>query len=61
MDERCSICGQVADPEDDGDPPLGWSADLIEARGGTRVHWICPDCTRVHVRAIEAKLDREWW
>jgi hypothetical protein len=51
----------VADPERDGDPPHGRCADNVEARGGTRTRWVCADCTRRHVRAIEAKLDQNWW
>lgn len=61
MTERCSMCGQVSDPVEDGDPPLAWSADLVEVRGGTRTRWICPTCTRIYVRSIEAKLDQAWW
>ena len=61
MDVRCSMCGRAADPATEGDPPLGWCADLVEARGGQRTRWICPACTRLHVRSIEAKLDQEWW
>jgi rubredoxin len=57
MDESCSMCGRVADPAAEGDPPLAWSTELIDA--GTR--WICPACTRDHVRSIEAKLDQAWW
>jgi hypothetical protein len=35
--------------------------DAVEARGGTRTRWVCPQCTREHVRSIEAKLERQWW
>ena len=61
MNERCTICGRVADLAEDGDPPLGWCADLVEIRGGHQTRWICPGCTRSHVRSIEAKLDQTWW
>jgi hypothetical protein len=57
----CSICGRVADPASEGDPPVAWSADLVDGRGGQRTRWICPQCTRTHVRSIEAKLDQDWW
>jgi len=57
MNEKCSMCSRLADPVRDGDPPLAWSADLIEAR----TRWICPACTRTYVRSIEAKLDQVWW
>jgi hypothetical protein len=61
VNEHCSLCARVADPERDGDPPLGWCADNVEVHGGTRTRWVCADCTRRHVRAIEAKLDQNWW
>lgn len=73
VDARCALCGRPADPVRDDDPapgdlarpgqpgPLGWSADIVEAHGGKRTRWVCPECTRVHVRAIEAKLEQQWW
>ncbi|HZY75977.1 MAG TPA: hypothetical protein VFE40_06635 [Jatrophihabitantaceae bacterium] len=51
----------MADALRDGDPPLGWCVDRVEAHGGERTRWVCPDCTRSHVRAIEAKLEQAWW
>ncbi|SHF81223.1 hypothetical protein SAMN05443575_0961 [Jatrophihabitans endophyticus] len=57
---HCSLCGRAADAEAEGDPPLGWSADRAEGAEGA-VRWICPQCTRRYVRAIEAKLDQAWW
>lgn len=57
----CSLCGYVADPDVDGDPPLGWCADLVETSEGQQTHWICPPCTRKFVRSIEAKLEQQWW
>ncbi|WP_375490037.1 SGNH/GDSL hydrolase family protein [uncultured Jatrophihabitans sp.] len=59
MRETCSVCGRQADPQVDGDPPLAWSAEPIGDAEGTR--WVCAQCTREHVRAIEAKLDPHWW
>jgi rubredoxin len=61
VNETCSLCGRLADPDRDGDPPLGWCADRIEDRGGSHLRWVCPQCTREHVRAIEAKLEQHWW
>jgi hypothetical protein len=57
----CTMCGREADPASDGDPPLGWCADMVESRDGPRTKWICDGCTRRYVRSIEAKLDNEWW
>lgn len=61
MNETCSLCGCVADPTTDGDPPLAWCADTVQERAGRRTRWICAPCTRRHVREIEAKLEQQWW
>jgi hypothetical protein len=61
MQELCSMCGRMADPQSDGDPPLAWCADIVESRDGPCTKWICDTCTRKYVRSIEAKLDQEWW
>ena len=55
------MCGRMADPQSDGDPPLAWCADIVESRDGPRTKWVCDACTRKYVRSIEAKLDQEWW
>jgi hypothetical protein len=61
MRETCSICGRVADPDEDGDPPLTWCADIVETSEGNRTRWVCASCTRDFVRSIEAKLEQQWW
>jgi hypothetical protein len=61
MGEACSICGRVADPQSDGDPPMTWCADVVETHNGMRTRWVCGECTRKYVRSIEAKLDQQWW
>ena len=61
MTAVCSLCGRNADPDEDGDPPLAWCADLVETRDGQVTRWVCTACTRRCVRSIEAKLDQEWW
>jgi hypothetical protein len=40
---------------------MDWSLD--RRRRGDQVikEWTCPPCSRRNARAIEAKLDREWW
>lgn len=50
----CDWCGVVAE---DATALLGWTSS-VEA--GQR-RWYCERCSREHVRAIESKLDREWW
>jgi len=61
VDVACSLCGRAADPATDGDPPLGWCADIIETSTGHRTRWVCAECTRRYVRSIEAKLESQWW
>ena len=55
---RCDFCG-TAPPE--GDPveglPLMWTTAVENGRN--RV--FCTSCSREHLRAIESKLDSEWW
>jgi hypothetical protein len=53
----CQVCGRSADPATEADPPLAWVLDTEDGRR----RWTCPGCARDNVRAIEAKLDSEWW
>ena len=48
----CALCGATSDSL-----PLGWSTSV--ERGRTVHH--CERCSREHVRAMESKLDSEWW
>jgi hypothetical protein len=50
----CTVCGVTADPAD----TLSWLREYDRRRGPTL---ICPACARQHLRAIEAKLDQEYW
>ena len=54
MAVTCDFCGRT-DPADE--PPLTWST--ATERGRVRL-W-CDSCSREHVRAIEGKLDSEFW
>ena len=56
MMQTCSFCGAVAEGPDDG-MPASWS--FAVERG--RVTWLCVDCARVNIRAIEGKLSEEYW
>jgi hypothetical protein len=49
----CSTCGRTADS-----PPLTWLFEVDPRRGAL---WVCDTCARTNLRAIEAKLDQEWW
>jgi len=54
----CSFCGKVSDPEDpEAAAPLSWVTSVENAK--PRVY--CEVCSREHLRAIESKLDSEWW
>ena len=56
MTATCARCGTTATcPE--GGLPEGWSLATSD-RGLDR---LCAACTRDNVRAIEARLDEEWW
>ncbi len=50
----CDLCGRTAEGNQ---PPLTWTAAL--ERGRTRRY--CEECSRRHLRSMEAKLDSEWW
>lgn len=65
----CDFCGNVA-PGDD--PPLTWTTAVEpfetrprpsgapqEPRG--RIKRYCDSCSREHLRAMESKLESEWW
>jgi hypothetical protein len=48
----CARCGATEEQQ-----PLTWSTSV--ERGRT-VHY-CDRCSRENVRAIEGRLDTEWW
>jgi hypothetical protein len=49
----CQVCGRP-----------GTSAELVrwmmDRRDG-RISWTCPSCAAANIRALEAKLEPEWW
>lgn len=53
----CQVCGRIAESATETEPPLDWVLDTDRGRR----RWTCPSCARANVRAIEAKLDSEWW
>lgn len=54
----CSFCGAVAEGGADPDvPPITWSTAV--ENGQQKV--FCERCSREHLRAMESKLDSEWW
>ncbi len=50
----CDFCGTASDSDD---PPLTWTTAV--ERG--RARYFCDRCSREHLRAMESKLDSEWW
>ena len=54
MAVTCDFCGSV---EDDDVPPLTWTVSL---EGGALKRY-CDACTRDNLRAMEGKLDAEFW
>ena len=50
----CSFCGRVEESEA---PPLTWTS----ATENGKPRWFCDICSREHLRAMESKLDSEWW
>lgn len=51
---RCHLC--AATPDDEL-AVLTWTLDS----SGDLWTWICPPCSRDHVRDIEARLAADWW
>lgn len=49
----CTHCGTTTE-----DPGLTWMREFDPRRGSV---WCCTGCARSNLRAIEAKLDRDYW
>ena len=50
----CSFCGRQ---EPDEAKTLTWTTSVEKGRKNT----YCDDCSRTHLRAMEGKLDTEFW
>jgi transposase-like protein len=50
----CSFCGSTVASDS---APITWVSSV--EHGEQR--WFCDDCSRTHLRAMESKLDSEWW
>ena len=48
----CARCGRTVEGR-----PATWSLE-VTPRGEAR---LCEQCSREHLRAIEARLDEAWW
>lgn len=51
----CSFCGTTA--PDGAVVTLTWTTAVENGKQRT----FCESCSRDHVRAMESKLDSEWW
>jgi hypothetical protein len=49
----CALCRSTADG-----PPITWMYERDPRHGGA---WYCQSCARDNLRAVEAKLDPQWW
>jgi hypothetical protein len=49
----CDFCGRQAEDAE----TLTWTVSVENGRRRT----YCDECSRDHLRAIEGKLDSEWW
>lgn len=54
MPVTCDFCGREAP---DGEQPLTWTTAVENGRDKV----FCDGCSREHLRAIESKLDSDWW
>ncbi|WP_408898824.1 hypothetical protein ACJ5H2_06865 [Nocardioides sp. R1-1] len=54
MSVTCDFCGRPAGSDE---PPLTWTSSV--ERG--RLLRFCDECSRTHLRSLEAKLATEWW
>ncbi|UMG91815.1 hypothetical protein [Nocardioides sp. TF02-7] len=54
----CDFCGRLA-PGDE--TPLTWSTAVEPPGPAGRLRRYCEVCSREHVRAMEAKLDSDFW
>ncbi|MGX7679241.1 hypothetical protein ACSMXN_10125 [Jatrophihabitans sp. DSM 45814] len=58
----CQLCGIVAaTARGSEDVSAAILLTWVMNRDSGRVRWTCPECAATNVRAIEAKLDPEWW
>lgn len=53
----CDFCGRQEEDETGASTALTWTTAVENGRHRT----YCDSCSREHLRAIESKLDAEWW
>lgn len=56
----CQLCRRTADADEQ--PNVTWVLDRTRiGPDASTDNWTCPDCAARHIRAMEARLDSEWW
>jgi hypothetical protein len=50
----CAFCGETVEA---GEPPISWTSAVEQGS----LRYFCERCSREHLRAMESKLDSEWW
>ena len=53
----CGRCGRQEEVADEDRTPPGWSFEVDRGRMAR----YCVECVRENIRAIEGKLDEEYW
>jgi hypothetical protein len=53
----CARCGKQRAADCSPAEAMSWSSE----RDRGRLTWLCPECSRAHVRDIEGKLPVEYW
>jgi predicted RNA-binding Zn-ribbon protein involved in translation (DUF1610 family) len=56
----CQSCGRQLDPAGSGESSTELLSWVMDRRDG-RTSWTCPACAAANLRALEAKLEPEWW
>lgn len=57
-DEPPSTCALCGDAAEDPASVLTWTLDVGD---DGEWEWICPECSRIHLRDIEARLRQDAW
>ncbi|HEX4726832.1 MAG TPA: hypothetical protein VH298_03485 [Jatrophihabitans sp.] len=56
----CQSCGRRPDSDGAGTSSADLLSWVMDRRDG-RTSWTCPACAGANIRALEAKLEPEWW
>jgi len=59
-DVACQSCGHRPDSAGGGASSTELLSWVMDRQDG-RTSWTCPACAAANIRALEAKLEPEWW